>query len=117
MTIEEFRTFYPEFATVNDSVIQRYLDRFVCQFGADYGCDTDELQGLYTAHRVAIWQKTSSGANGPQLITTSRRVGDVAVSGEIVGFGDNSYGDYAVTSYGAQFWADIQMYGGGPIMA
>lgn len=117
MTLAEFRTLYPEFAAIDDAVVQRYLDMFECQFGTDYGCMTDELQGLFVAHRLTIWQKTSSGASGPQLVTTNRRVGDVSIGGYVAGGGDGSYGDYSSTAYGIQFWENIKLYGGGPMMA
>ena len=117
MTIDEFRTLYPEFATIDDPVVQRFLDVFVCQFGTEYGCMTDELQALFVAHRLTLWQKTSSGASGPQLVTTNRSVGDVSVSGYVAGGGDGSHGDYSSTAYGIQFWESIKLYGGGPVMA
>ena len=115
MTIEEFLTLYPKFSDIDDAVIQRYLDMFICQFGDNYGCMTNELQGLFTAHRLTVWKKTNSGATDPQLIVTNKRVGDVSVSGYVTG--DTSYGDYASTTYGGQFWENIRMHGGGPIMA
>ena len=117
MTLAEFRAFYPEFSGVDDIVVQRYLDLFICQFGEQYGCMTGELQGLFVAHRLTIWKRTNSGSAGAVVTTTSKSVGDESLSGYVAGGGDGGYGDYSATAYGIQFWNNIKLYGSGGFMA
>ena len=118
MTLEEFRAFYSEYDDVDDIVVQRYLDLFGCQFTLDFGCMSDELQGLFTAHRLAIWSRTNAGSAGAVVTTTSKSVGDESLGGFVAGVDPNSsYGDYASTAYGIQFWNNIKLYGGGGMMA
>ncbi|MGL4250957.1 MAG: DUF4054 domain-containing protein [Plesiomonas shigelloides] len=113
MTLDEWKAQYPDIA-VDDPVISRYLDLFKCMFQGDYGCMTEYLQGLFVAHRVTMAAK---GA-GPVMVTTSRSVGDVSVSGEVAGLNrENIIGDYAGTRFGLEFWETISMYGDGIIMA
>lgn len=117
MDITLFRTYYPQFDTVDDAIIQRYLDLFDCQFTGDYDCMHDELQGLFVAHRVSIWQMGNKGFHGGALVETSKSVGDESVGGVIAGSENSTYGDYSATSYGIQFWSTIRLYGAGPKMA
>ena len=117
MTLSEFRAFYPEFNAIDDVVVQRYLDLFTCQFGDQYGCMTDELQGLFVAHRLTVWKRTNSGSAAAIVTATSKSVGDESLSGYVAGGGDGGYGDYASTAYGVQFWNNIKLYGGGGFMA
>ncbi len=117
MTLIEFRAFYPEFSAVDDLVVQRYLDLFICQFTGDYGCMTNELQGLFVAHRLSIWQRTNKGSAGAVVTATSKSVRDESLSGYVAGSNDGDYGDYGSTAYGIQFWNNIKLYGGGGFMA
>lgn len=119
MTLAEFRAYYPEFNSVDDIVVQRYLDLFECQFsGVDFGCMEDELQGLFVAHRLKVWQKTSVGKSDPTLVKTSKTVGSVSTSGFVAGTeSDGGYGDYSASAYGIQFWNNIKLYGAGGFMA
>jgi hypothetical protein len=117
MTIAEFRVFYPQFDTIDDAVVQRYLDLFECQFTGDYDCMQDELQGLFTAHRLVMWQRTNAGSVGAVVVATSKSVGDESQSGFVAGAQDGGYGDYAATSFGVQFWTIILPYGSGGMMA
>ena len=117
MTLAEFRAFYPEFSTIDDIVVQRYLDLFICQFGDQYGCMTDELQGLFVAHRLTIWKRTNAGSSSAVVTVTSKSVGDESLGGYVAGGGEGGYGDYSSTAYGIQFWNNIKLYGGGGLMA
>lgn len=117
MTLAEFRIYYPEFANIDDMIVQRYLDLFLCQFTGDYGCMTDELQGLFVAHRLAIWSRTSGGSVGAVVTATSKTVRDESLSGYVAGAQDGDYGDYGSTAYGIQFWNNIKLYGSGGFMA
>jgi hypothetical protein len=117
MTVSEFRIFYPQFDSVDDAVVQRYLDLFECQFEGDYDCMADELQGLFTAHRLVMWQRTNAGSVGAVVVATSKSVGDESQSGFVAGGNENIPGDYAATSFGIQFWTTILPYGAGGMMA
>ena len=117
MTLAEFRAYYPQFDSIDDLVVQRYLDLFECQFIGDYGCMHSELQGLFVAHRLSIWQRTSSGSVGPIVVTTSKSVGDESQGGFVAGASDGGYGDYSATAFGVQFWNTIMLYGAGGLMA
>lgn len=117
MTLAEFRAFYPEFSNIDDLVVQRYLDLFECQFTGDYGCMTDELQGLFTAHRLSIWSRTNAGSVGAVVTATSKTIRDESQSGYVAGSSEGDYGDYGSTAYGVQFWNNIKLYGGGGFMA
>ena len=116
MLIADFRTYYPQFDSIDDVIIQRYLDLFECQFTGDYDCMHDELQGLFVAHRVTIWSLGNKGFHAGAMVETSKSVGDESIGGEIAG-ASNTYGDYSATSYGIQFWSTIRLYGAGPVMA
>lgn len=114
MTPAEFKVLYPEFATVDDAVIQRYLDLFACLYQGDYGCSADYLLGLFVAHQVYVF--TVSPGSGPVQAVTSKSVGDVSVSYG-ASSGAASAGDFASTKYGLEFSRLIGMFGMGPIMA
>jgi len=117
MTLAEFRIFYPQFSTIDDAVVNRYLELFLCQFVGDYDCMANELQGLFVAHRLTVWKRTSGGSDGAIVVATSKSVGDESQSGFVAGAQDGGYGDYAATAYGVQFWSTIMLYGGGGMMA
>ena len=113
MTVAEFRALYPQFSTVDDAVIQQYLDLFSCIFGhLDFSCQESYLTGLFVAHRLTIWSKQGAVT----MVATSKSVGDVSVSGQVPGM-DGSYGDYGATGYGIEFWNTISLFGAGGMMA
>jgi len=116
MTLTEFRTVYPEFAQVPDAVIQRYLDEFTVFYQADYGDYTDTLQGLYVAHWVTATYNLTTGLpkpGGVSMSITSRTVGDVSMSGTLIGVGsDSTFWDSTI--WGQKFQMYIGLFGAGP---
>lgn len=114
MTPAEFKTAYPEFAAVDDAVIQRQLDNFALLYQGDYGTLTDYLSGLYTAHQVTVFTSNTSAA--PVQTVTSRSVDGMSWS-----YGQSSAGskagDFASTKYGLEFYRIMSQFGKGPVMA
>jgi hypothetical protein len=113
MTIEDFRSIYPQFAAVSDVVIQYQLNAFACLYQRDYGCSTDYLAGLFVAHQVAV---ATTGDNGAVQSIASKSVGDVSVSYNKSAASDK-FGDFAATKYGVEFARLIGMFGMGPIVS
>lgn len=118
LTLVQFRAQYPEFATVNDAVITRYLAEFEILYTGCYGDMYDILQGYYVAHMVSLFynKKTGSSTGGASVVVmTSRSVGDVSMSGQVVGAAtDPSLWD--ATTYGQMFRNLIGIFGAGPYL-
>lgn len=117
MTLAEFRVIYPEFEKVPDAVVQRYLDEFLILYPMDYGTYQDTLQGLYVAHYLSIGfnLKTGGSKGGSQTFAvTSRSVGDVSMSGSLIGVDATSPWDASL--YGQKFKLIIMAFGAGPML-
>lgn len=116
MTVEEFQAIYTKI-TASPVTIQTYLDMFICQYGEDYDCMQDHLQGLFAAHRLTVFNNAQNSNGAPNMIKTSKRVGDVSVGGFVAGSNDSTFSDFGTTAYGIEFTNTMRIYGGGPMMA
>lgn len=117
MTLADFRAIYPEFIKVPDAVVQRYLDEFKIFYMLDYGDYADTLQGLYVAHYLTMGfnLKTGESKGGSHsFAVTSRSVGDVSMSGSLIGVDATSPWD--ATIYGQKFRLMISAFGAGPYL-
>ena len=123
LTLAQYRASYPEFASIDDAIVQRYLTEFTILYQGCYGEYYDMLQGYYVSHMLAMFYNVATGqasgtgaTGGIKVIPTSRSVGDVSVSGQAVGINtsDPSYWDGTV--YGQRFWSIISAFGGGPYL-
>lgn len=118
MTLSEFRQTYPEFSQVADAVIQRYLDEFLIFYRADYGDYSDTLQGLYVAHYLTLGYNLTTGQAKPGSVAmsiTSRSVGDVSMSGTLIGVGSDAT-QWDATLFGQKFKLLIGIFGAGPLL-
>lgn len=113
MTLAEFRVLYPDFSAIPDANIQIYLDLFVSLYGVNYGNVTDHLQGLYTAHRLIVFNQGGAVAVGA---ITSKSEGDVSRSyADSTGAASSS--EFASSSYGVEFINLIRAFGSGGVVS
>ena len=108
MTAENFLAFYPQFAGVNEVVLDEYVDQSNLRF-SDCLDAAEEARRLYIAHKLTLWAQTAVSAmqegenptmqqlafGGLAAQATSKSVGGVSVSksegsalSSISGFGE-----------------------------
>jgi hypothetical protein len=119
-TPAEFKIRFPEFATVDDSLIQPQLDRAEKLLIESVWGDCYYEDGVYllAAHFLSIQQRraadgsTGSSAFGP---VTSRSVGDVSVSFGRRAVTSTAEEFYTSTPYGQEYWAMMRQVGTGAV--
>lgn len=115
MTPADFKTEYPEFAGVDDTVVQLALTRSVPHFDTGrWGAKLDEGVGLWVAHRLAMRNQSATFGAGSGSSET-KKVGDVSVTRSAT-FGataNRSY--YELTKYGKAYWELVGTVGIGAL--
>lgn len=107
---------FPEFANVDDAVIQRRIDRTASRVDASWGADYAYAKSLLTAHYLA-----EDGFDGGDAEIAGYRAAGVTrlKSGtlDVTFAGDTASGgsEFDTTSYGRRFYALMARLFGGPL--
>lgn len=110
MDIATFRSLRPEFSSVADAVVQRYLDLAAAVLNADRWCDFLDLgTELYVSHQLALDAKP--GAAPLSGAVNSKSVGSASVGYDVGSMLLPGAGPWYATSYGARFWQLAYMVG------
>lgn len=124
MTIENFKTFYPQFSNMPAEVLNEYfrLAQLICD-PERWLEMTDEGVRLYTAHKCTLYLRTKAPDNAPNAmvaamgeakgIKTNKAVGGVSVgmSESSATTGITGWGDFKTTEYGIQFMTMARQVG------
>ena len=116
MTTEYFLGFYPQFAGVNEFVLEEFVNDANLRF-ADCLDAAEKVRRLYIAHELTLWAQTylptedgqmpsmrALASSGVAAQSLSKSVGGVSVS-KSEGSGVNSisgYGELKQTAFGVQ---------------
>ena len=116
MTTEYFLGFYPQFAGVNEFVLEEFVNDANLRF-ADCLDAAEKARRLYIAHELTLWAQTylptedgqmpsmrALASSGVAALSLSKSVGGVSVS-KSEGSGVNSisgYGELKQTAFGVQ---------------
>lgn len=116
MTTEYFLGFYPQFAGVNEFVLEEFVNDANLRF-ADCLDAAEKARRLYVAHELTLWAQTylptedgqmpsmrALASSGVAAQSLSKSVGGVSVS-KSEGSGVNSisgYGELKQTAFGVQ---------------
>lgn len=115
MTAEYFLAFYPQFAGIDDFVLNEFVNQSNLRFADAYDA-AEEARRLYIAHKLTLWAQSAVDAgNGMPSVkqlafsglaaqSLSKSVGGVSVSkteGSAVN-SINGYGELKQTIYGLQ---------------
>jgi hypothetical protein len=119
-TPAEFKIRFPEFASVDDAIIQPQLDRAEKILIESVWGDCYYEDGVYllAAHFLAVQQARQQGGTtggtvfGPVL---SKSVGDVSVTFGRRTATSTSEEFYGSTPYGQEYWAMLQHVGRGAV--
>lgn len=103
--LAEFRTLYPQFASVADATVLAVSDQALCFIG-ETGCECDDTAWqLMVAHLLQIQAAAANGGGGSGPVA-SATVGGVAVSFQAPPYGSSAYKFWLFTTpYGAQLAA------------
>lgn len=119
LTLAEFRALYPEFASIPDAIVQRYLTEFTILYQGCYGDYYQIMQGYYVAHMLTTFYNLTTGApkgGAVTVVTTGRAVGDVNTSGQAIGVNASDPNFWDGTTYGQMFYSLLSMFGAGPML-
>jgi hypothetical protein len=121
-TPAEFKVRFPEFATVDDALIQTQLDRAEKLLIESVWGDCYYEDGVYllAAHFLAVQQNRaasagSSGSLGTFGSVISRSVGDVSVTFGRRPVASTAEEFYTSTPYGQEYWAMLRQVGTGAV--
>lgn len=110
-TVEDFKTRFPQFASVSDATVQAVLDEAVGDVGESW-LERDRTPGVLhlTAHLLTVQGSVGSGAGGGGAAVTGavkrRKVGDTETEFAGVGGGTSTGGSldsYRTTAYGVRY--------------
>lgn len=112
VTAASFRDDFPEFVSVSDARINRFLAVALNTLNESYwGVHYDEGTNYFVAHKLALALKSEaaggsgSGAGGP---ISSRGVDGASVSYAVRTSDNSKEAYYAQTSYGLEYWASMK---------
>ena len=108
ISVSEFKTIYPNFASVDDAILQFHLDCIVETTSEDVfgNCYKNAVYSLL-AHEYTLYER-GSGASGP---VTAESVGSLSRSYGMVGSQANT--ELALTNYGLQYKRLLRIYASG----
>ena len=126
MTAEEFLAFYPQFASVPETVLSAYVSSANARF-TDFGEDLPEARRLYTAHRLTLYARTvpvfaeSGGGSssfsalasaGDSSVVTGKKVDDVSItcSARSSSASSSDLSDLNETMYGIQLLTLLRLH-------
>ena len=99
MTPTLIKTYFPEFASLDDAFIQLYIDSASLSVNVNRWGNKSEWGIAYlTAHLLTLLNRGGNGQSGP---VTQEKVGDLSRTYAPTSAISNS--DYASTSYGQEF--------------
>ena len=96
-----FKIRFPEFASINDTLVQMMLDEAYLLISDNKYQDTMVL--YWTAHNLVIQQNQSSGNSSPSITIASEAVGNVNTSYANPTIDNTSVSFYMSTSYGQKY--------------
>lgn len=101
ITPSSFKIRFPEFASIDDAIIQMLLDEAYLFIGENKYQDTMVL--YWTAHNLVIQQNQESGNSGASSTVASESVGNVSTSYAMPTIDNSDIAFYMSTSYGQKY--------------
>ena len=125
MTVEDFTSFYPQFAGFTPAVVlAEYIRQANTRFSSFTEVDAEEARRLYTAHKLTMYARTALpdgatpsksaiAAAGQMQRVSSKKVGEVSVtysSGTSSSSVSADLADLPETDFGLQLLALLRLY-------